>query len=150
MIPLQKRIELFKIAQIDKLSAPVLNSSIVQIATPLWDAGKIAVFYQIFSILNTAIFFSSNGKTNLNTLKLNNFSYDPSQFSDTTTRYCIEYSKWLYTTINQKPKDPKIVISTIKTSPLFAKLPSGGINELLSKKLNGSLKDLLQSQMNKL
>lgn len=150
MIPLRTRVELLKSAQIEKLTAPILNSSIVQTAIPFWDAGKIAVFYQMFSILNTTIFFASNGKTNLNTLKLNNFSYDPSQFSDQTTRYCIEYAKWLYTTISKKQLDPKATINLVKSSPLFAKLPSGGINELLAKKLNGSLKDLLQSQLNKL
>jgi hypothetical protein len=124
-----------------------------------FNASSISIIDQLGIILNTALHYSSAGKTNLQIMKNNNFSTEPSSFPSQDTKSLIIFSKLVFTRLlnNGNSFDKPLlasqvhdIINLLINSSDLSNLSTLNPNDAASQKIQGNLKTNIVSVLTNL
>jgi hypothetical protein len=112
---------------------------------------------RLSNVLNNALYYSSNGQVNLNTMKSNNFNAGitqvPSEDLKKIMSFCKVVYNYLYTDLGQNFKQllsPEQIADKVKivnSSPSLTNLPTVVSSGQLATKIGGNLKTIIQNYL---
>ena len=114
---------------------------------------NIAYINALADLLNTAIFYSSNGQLDLNRMKANNFSVGLTAVPSADLKDLMGFSKALYNVVftnngqefkkQLSPQEISELINNLKNNPFLQNLPSTNPVGQLATKVEGNIKTLI-------
>ena len=131
--------------------------SYFQSAPKAWGANNLNYMQSIVNYLNNGIYVLSQGQMDFNNLRVQNFNVDTSKYPDRVLKNIVIFSKLVYNvmlTDNGKdfavqltPETKGQKLKQLNGAVTTGGIPDGVINQFLSTKIGGNLKDLLVSNL---
>lgn len=174
MLPRQLRLKLWeKIAQTPPANTPttqVAQTTTVSGSPPVFVASdwypSVIVGFQskntpiingLSNLLNTALFYTSNGQVHLPWMRQQNFVFGSDQFPDPNLRNLMNFSKLVYQQIftnmgapyQQPLTQPQIAekIALLRNSPFLGNLSATNPTSQLATKISGNVRELITNYL---
>lgn len=122
-----------------------------------WGTNNVSYLQKFIDTLNMTLYVLSNGKTDFDKMRQNNFNEDLSKYVAATKGVAAlakEFSQKVLTSGGQafkqalSPEEKAAIVAGIRGSTTLGTIPDGGINSTLPGKIGGNFKTIILNLLN--